>query len=120
MADLSKPVVTPALQTFPFSISTTPAPVVATFNLTAAHPLRWVLTLINTTLKRHRDLTNGAPGAAVVPANGQWSTPSLTVTVTLTPAFLAALTLGTHHLFLIAISRRGLSQHAEVILGVSP
>jgi hypothetical protein len=120
MADLSKPVVTPPLQTFPFSISTTQAPVVATFNLTAAHPLRWVLTLINTTLRRHSDLTNGAPGAAVVPANGQWSTPSLTVTVTLTPAFLAALTPGTHHLFLTAISRRGLSQHAEVILAVSP
>ena len=92
MADLSRPVVVPALQSFPFSISTTPVPVVVTFNLTAAHPLRWMLTLINTTLKRHQDLTGGAPGATVVPANGQWSTPTLTVTVTLTPAFMAALT----------------------------
>ena len=33
MADLSKPVVTPLLQTLPFSITTTPAPVVAIFNL---------------------------------------------------------------------------------------
>ena len=57
-----KPVVTPPLQSFPFSISTTPVPVVATFNLAAAHPLQWMLTLINTTLKNHQDLTGGAPG----------------------------------------------------------
>jgi hypothetical protein len=120
MADLSKPVVTPPLQIFPFSISTTPVPVVATFNLVTDHPLQWMLTLINTTLKYHQDLTAGAPGATVVPANGQWNTPSLTVTVTLTPAFVAALTVGTHHLFLTAISRRGLSERAEAQIGVSP
>jgi len=33
---------------------------------------------------------------------------------------MATLTPGTHHLFLTAISRRGLSEHAEAILGVSP
>jgi len=120
MADLSKPVVTPPLQIFPFSISTTPAPVVATFNLVTAHPLRWMLTLINTTLKKKWDLTKGAPGVTVVPANGQWSTPTLTVTVTLTPAFVAALTVGTHYLFLTAISRRGLSDYGEAQIGVSP
>ena len=120
MADLSKPVVTPPLQIFPFSISTTPAPIVATFNLTAAHPLRWMLTLINTTLKKNRDLTSGAPGAAVAPANGQWSTPGLTVTVTLTPPFVAELTPGTHYLFLTAISRRGLSDYAEAHIEVTP
>ena len=120
MADLSRPVVVPALQSFPFSISTTPVPVVVAFNLTAAHPLRWVLTLINTTLKRQQDLTGGAPGATVVLANGQWSTPPLTVTVTLTPAFVAALTVGTHHLFLTAISQRGLSDYGEATIGVTP
>ena len=120
MADLSKPVVTPPLQIFPFSISTTATPVIATFNLSAAHPLRWMLTLINTTVKTHSDLTHGAPGATVVPPNGRWDTPSLTVTVTLTPAFVAALTVGTHYLFLTAISRRGLSDHGEVQIGVSP
>jgi hypothetical protein len=120
MADLSRPVVAPPLQILPFSISTTPVPVVATFNLTAAHPLQWMLTLINTTLNRKQDLTQGAPGVTVVPANGQWSKPSLTVTVTLTPTFVAALTAGTHHLFLTAISRRGLSDYAEAQIGVSP
>lgn len=120
MADLSQPIVTPPLQALPFSITTTPAPVVATFNLQSAHPLQWIVTVINTTLKYNQDLTHGAPGVTVVPANGQWSTPNLTVTATLTPAFMAALTPGTHHLFLTAISRRGLSQYAEAILGVSP
>jgi hypothetical protein len=120
MADLSPPVVVPPLQTFPFSISTTPVPVVATFSLTAAHPLQWMLTLINTTLQYNQDLTSGAPGAAVVPANGQWDTPSLTVTATLTPAFVAALTPGTHHLFLTAISRRGLSSYGEAKIELTP
>ena len=120
MTDLSKPVVTPPLQIFPFSISTTPVPIVATFNLVTAHPLRWMLTLINTTLKKKWDLTNGAPGVTVMPANGQWSTPTLTVTVTLTPAFVAALTVGTHYLFLTAISRRGLSDYAEAHIEVTP
>ncbi|HYT56329.1 MAG TPA: hypothetical protein VEQ38_16610 [Verrucomicrobiae bacterium] len=120
MADLSRPVVAPPLQTIPFSISTTPVPVVATFNLTAAHPLQWMLTLINTTLKYHLDLTNGAPGATVAPSGGQWNTPSLTVTVTMTPPFVQALAVGTHHLFLTGISRRGLSDYAKAIVEVSP
>ena len=120
MADLSPPVVVPPVQTFPFSISTTPVPVVATFSLTAAHPRQWMLTLINTTFQYNQDLTSGVPGAAVVPANGQWDTPSLTVTVTLTPAFVAALTTGTHRLFLTAISRRGLSSYGEAKIEVTP
>jgi len=120
MADLSRPVVAPPLQTIPFSISTTPVPVVATFNLTAPHPLQWMLTLINTTLKYHQDLTNGVPGATVIPSGGQWNTPSLTVTVTMTPPFVQGLTVGTHHLFLTGISRRGLSDYAEAVVEVSP
>ena len=42
------------------------------------------------------------------------------MTVTLTPAFVAALTPGTHHLFLTAISRRGLSDYAEAKIEVTP
>ena len=51
---------------------------------------------------------------------GNGDTPSLTVTVTLTPAFVAALTPGTHHLFLTAISRRGLSSYGEAKIEVTP
>jgi hypothetical protein len=120
MADLTPPIVMPPLQIIPFSISTTTVPVVVTFNLTAAHPLQWMLALINGTLKYKLDLTNGAPGATVAPSGGQWSTPSLTVTLTMTPAFVQALTVGTHHLFLTGVSRRGLPGHAETRVKVSP
>lgn len=119
MADLMPPIVTPPLQIIPFSISTTTVPVVATFNLTASHPFQWMLTLINTTFKCHPNLTNGAPGATVVPSGGQWSTPSLTITVTMMPPFVQALAIGTHYLFLTGISRRGLSGHAEARVVVS-
>lgn len=120
MADLAPPVVAPPLQAFPFSISA-PAPLVAVFSLTTNHPLKWVLTLINEPLKYNMDLTNGSPaGATVVPSGGQWSTPSLTVTVTMTPSFLTALTAGLHHLFLTAVSRRGLSGYAQAAITVSP
>jgi hypothetical protein len=120
MADLVRPIVLPPLQIVPFSISTTTVPVVVAFNLTAAHPLQWMLTLINTTLQYHLDLTNGAPGATVAPSGGQWDTPSLAVSVTMTPPFVQALAVGTHHLFLTGVSRRGLSGHAEAKVEVSP
>jgi hypothetical protein len=120
MADLSRPLIMPPLQIFPFSITTTPTPVVATFNLTSTHPLRWMLTLINTTLNYDQDLTSGAPGATMVPAEGRWDTPTVALTVTLTPTFVAALTSGTHHLFLTGITRRGLSDYAEARIEVSP
>ena len=52
----------------------------------------------------------------------QWAveTPTLTVTVTLTAAFMATLTVGTHHLFLTAISQRGLSDYREARIEVTP
>jgi hypothetical protein len=118
MADFDSPTVAPVFQTMPFSI-TTPVPVVFTFTMTAKHPLQWVLTLINEPLKRSVDLRNGLPGATVVPSGGQWTTPSLTVTVTLTPVFMTALTVGNHHLYLTSVSKRGLSGHAEALLAVS-
>ena len=120
MADVVPPVVTPAVQTFPFSISTTPVPVEVTFTLTADHPLQWMLTLLNTRLGVHLDLTNGLPGATVAPAGGEWQIPGLTINVNLAPPFLSALTPGTHYLFLTAVSRRGLRGYAQAILTVTP
>ncbi len=120
MADLLAPVVTPPMQAIPFSISTTTVPVVVSFSMTTDHPLQWTLTLINEPLKFHQDLTNGAPGAMVLPSGGQWDSPSLPITVTMTPTFLAALTPGISHLFLTGVSERGLSGHAEAIITVSP
>lgn len=123
LTDAIPPVVTVSPAPFPFKITPPPAPVplVITFNLTATYPLRWILTLINHSLAAHVDLTNGIPGSVtVVPSGGQWSTPSLSLTVTMTPAFLTALTAGTHDLYLTGISRRGLSGHAQATIVVSP
>jgi hypothetical protein len=120
MADLVPPIATPPVPAaVPFSISTTPTPVVITFTLTATHPLRWMLTLLNTSLGVHIDLTNGAPGADVAPSGGDWSSPVQQIVVTLSPPFMAALTPGTHYLYLTGISQRGLSGHSNAVLTVS-
>ena len=119
LADVIPPVVMPPVQTLPFSISTTPTPVVASFTMTTDHPLQWNLTLLNTTLGVHLDLTNGLPGATVAPGGGDWPSPSLTLVVTMTPVFMAALTPGTHYLFLTGVSQRGLSGHGVAVLTVS-
>jgi hypothetical protein len=103
----------------PFSI-TTPTPVAFNFTLTSDHPLKWILTLINETLGTHMDLTNGAPGATVTPSGGSWPSPTLNITVTMTPAFVAALTPGTTQLYLTGISQRGLSGHAIGTINITP
>jgi hypothetical protein len=119
MADLVAPVVTAIPPTMPFSISTTPTPVEFTFTLTSEHPLRWILSLINQPAGYSLDLTNGAPGATVAPSGGNWDDSPLTVSVTLTPAFVAALTPGETQLYLTGISQRGLSGHGVATITVT-
>ena len=120
MSDLVPPIITAAPPASPFSMSA-PAPVVITFNLTTDHPLKWILTLINELPPgQNIDLTNGIPGAVIVaPSGGSWSSPSTAVVVTLTPPFLAGLGLGQKDLFLIGVSKRGLSGHATATVTVS-
>lgn len=120
MADLVAPVVTAAPPSAPFVLSPpTPTPVVFNFTLTSEHPLKWILTLINETQGTHMDLTNGAPGATVTPSGGSWTTPTLNITVTMTPVFVAALTAGTTQLYLTGISQRGLSGHAVGTINIT-
>jgi hypothetical protein len=121
MADLVAPTVSVPPAPFPFSVSV-PAPVVITFSLAAQHPLKWVLTFIDETPPgQNIDLTNGLPGAVTVaPSGGQWTTPALTVVVTLTPAFLAGLGPGKKDLFLTGVSQRGLSGHDAATIMVGP
>ena len=121
LLDLVQPIVTtPAPSLPPYSI-TSHAPLTVTFSLSSAFPLRWILTLINEPIGYHQDLTQGIPGSVTVtPQGGQWSTPSLTVSITVTPAFLAALTAGKTHFFMTGVSRRGLSGFAEAVLTVGP
>lgn len=122
MSDLSKPIVVAAPPSTPFKITPppTPVPVVVTFTLTANHPLQWILTLITvplTPLGQSYDLTKGIPGAVtVVPAGGQWTTPTLTVTVTMAPVFVAGLGPGKHELYLTGVSQRGVSGHDKSII----
>ncbi|HEX4320452.1 MAG TPA: hypothetical protein VHZ52_06090 [Acidobacteriaceae bacterium] len=121
MADLVAPIVVVVPPDAPFSISTTPSPVVFNFMLTSEYPLRWVLTLINETLGTHMDLTNDAlaPGATVTPSGGEWTMPTLNIALTMTPAFIAALTPGTTEIYLTGVSQRGLSGHAIAILNIT-
>lgn len=120
LTDLIAPIVVAPPTPFPFVIHA-PAPVVITFNLTADHPLKWVLTLIDETPPgKNIDLTNGIPGAVTVtPSGGTWSSPVETIVVTLTPPFLTALGIGKKDLFLTGVSRRGLSGHDSATIMVS-
>ncbi len=121
LADLVKPVVTTPARTLPPYSIMSHAPLTVTFSLFNAFPLRWILTLIDESLGP-RDLTQGIPGSVtVMPPGGQWSTPSLTVTVAMTPVFLAGLTpTKLAHFFMTGVSQRGLSDNAEAMLPVTP
>src|SRR5262249_17936920 len=123
MADLVAPIVLPSPVPIPFKISPppTPTPVVVVFNLTTNHPLKWVLTLINETAGQNLDITSGVPGnVAVLPSGGQWSSPDLSVTVTIAPQFLVGLGPGKYDLYMTGVSKRGLSNYAKAIIAVSP
>jgi hypothetical protein len=121
MADTVQPVVTCVPPVLAFNVTTMqPATLSATFTLSAVHPLRWILTLINEPLTTHVDLTNGLPpGATVTPAGGAWDSPLLTVTLTMTAAFMASLTPGLQRFFMTGVSQRGLSGFFEMILTVT-
>ena len=120
LADLFSPVVVAVPPSVPFSITTTPTPVLFNFTLTSEHPLKWILTLINETLGTHIDLTNGAVGATVTPSGGSWNSPTQNITVTLTPAFVAAQTPGITQLFLTGVSKRGLSGYSIGTINITP
>lgn len=121
MADMTKPVVTcvpPAL--FFNSATMQPATLSAIFTLSAAHPLNWILTLINEPLATNVDLTNGLPpNLTLTPAGGQWNAPTVTVTLTMTAAYMATLTPGLYRFFMTGVSQRGLSANSETVLTVS-
>jgi|SRR5262245_14017731 len=121
MLDLAPPVVLAVPPAVPFTVSTMlPPTAVITFTLTSAFPLSWMLTLLNTTLGTSVDATNGLPtGLVVVPAGGSWTTPSLVVTATMSAAFMASLTPGTHWLYMTGISKRGKSSFYPASVVVS-
>jgi hypothetical protein len=121
MLDVAPPVVVAAPPVVPFVVSTMlPVTAVISFTLTAAFPLSWTLTLLNTTAGTSIDATNGLPtGLVVAPAGGSWTSPSLTVTATMSASFMASLTPGTHWFYMTGVSKRGKSGFASATVVVS-
>ena len=113
-----KPTVSAAPPTLPFSVAAfgstgNPAALPFVFVLSSAYPLKWTLWQVGppaTSL----DLTNGLPGAVTVaPAGGTWSSPALTVSVTVIGAYAATLAPGEHTFVLTGVNRRGFSTCAQ-------
>lgn len=121
MLDIAPPVVVAVPPAIPFVSSTMlPPTALITFTLTSAFPLSWTLTLLNGTLLTSIDATNGLPtGLVVAPSGGAWSSPSLTVTATMTAAFMASLSPGTHYFYMTGVSKRGKSSFASATIMVS-
>lgn len=121
LLDAVPPVVTGSPPLVLFNSTTMlPQTITVTFSLSSNYPLSWVLTLLNIPMGYDADLTDGEPpGLTMVPAGGEWNTPNLTVTMTMTAAYAAALGPGMHHFFMTGINQRGLSSFAKVVLTVS-
>jgi hypothetical protein len=117
------PTVTVAPPTLPFSQSGfansgSPASLPYVFTLSSQFPRRW--TLFRTGPMLSGDITGGIPASiTVAPSGGAWSTPSLTVSVTVTGTFASTLAIGTHTFVLTAVNHRGLWGMAEAKLTVS-
>jgi hypothetical protein len=97
-----------------------PATLAASFTLSHPFPMQWVLTLISEPQARNQDLTDGlAPGLTVAPAGGNWTTPTLSVQLNFTAAYMASLGVGLTHFFMAGVTKRGLTNFAEIVLTVS-
>ena len=121
LLDVARPVVSALPAAAAFSLtSMSPSTVTVRFTSFAAFPLRFMLTLLNEVSGLNVDATSGLPGLVVAPPGGAWTTPSLAVTVTLSTPLFVALGPGLHHLYLTAISKRGLSGYTALSIMVTP
>ena len=112
----------------PFSIATfsstsQPAMLPFTFSLSSQYPLTWMLWQVGPPATQ-LDVTAGIPSqVTVVPAgaspDGTWSSPSATVSVTITGTYAATLAPGNHEFVLTAVNRRGFSKFDKGVLVVS-
>jgi hypothetical protein len=120
MADMAKPVVTSSIATLAFNQTTmSPPTLIVTFTLIAAHPWRWILRQIDEPEQVSNNRTSGRPpGLTVTPSGGVWDVSPLTITMTMTAAFMVTLAPLVHRFFMTGVSQRGLSNFAEVILTV--
>ena len=120
MADMVKPVVSSSIANLAFNKTTmSPPTLTVTFTLIAAHPLRWILTQIDEPEQVSNNRTNVQPsGLTVTPSGGVWAVSPLTITITMTAAFMATLAPLAHRFFMAGVSQRGLSNFAEAVLTV--
>jgi hypothetical protein len=121
LIDTTPPIVAALMPIATFTSTTMLPPVMPLpFMLASPFPLMWTLTRVSEPSGSHADLTNGDPtGAVALPAGGDWTTPLLTVTLTMSAAFMAGLGIGTHHFYMTGVNKRGLSAWAESVLTVS-
>jgi hypothetical protein len=121
MADLDPPIVSVSPATLAFNATSgSPPSLAVTFTLTAAHPLRWILTQIDEPEEVTNDRSSTQPpGMTVSPSGGVWGVSPLTITLTMTAAFMTTLMPLKHRFFLTGVTRRGLSSFAEAVLNVS-
>jgi hypothetical protein len=124
VTDTTKPSVNVVVPPLAFSNSS-PAPISATFSLSADFPMKWILTLIHQGIPRPAgavDLTNGIPGSAVVtPSGGDWNSGDLTVNVVLQIPYLETFSQAQpHDFYMTGISQRGLSSYAKASFTVGP
>jgi hypothetical protein len=121
LLDTTPPAVVPMMPIAAFnSITMLPVTLPLTFIVSSPFPLKWVATRLSEPPNAgHADLTEGAPGAVPAPAGGVWTAPVLTVTLTLSAAYMAGLGIGIHHFYLTGVNKRGLSASAESVLTVT-
>ena len=120
MTDLVPPIVSASPVGLAFSNTSGPPSLAVTFTLTSAHPLRWILTEVDEPEGTASDRTSTQPpGMTVSPSGGIWNVSPLTITLTMTAAFMTTLMLSNHRFFLTGVTQRGLSSFAEVVLTVS-
>jgi hypothetical protein len=123
LLDLVRPTVLVNPPTLAFNTTTMlsiPTPAATTFTLASDHPMQWMLRLVDLTSKTSIDPTSvPPPDVIVIPPDGAWDTPVLTVTVTMTPAFLASRSAGMHELWMTGVSRRGLAGREKLTITIS-
>lgn len=121
MTDTVKPVIASSTGTLLFNKTTmSPATLSVTFTLTSLHPLKWILTQIDEPEQFTNERTSNQPtGMTVNPAGGVWNVSPLTITLTLTAAYMATLAPLDHRFFLSGVTQRGLSNFVEVVLTVT-
>jgi hypothetical protein len=128
MQETDRPTVLCVPPTLPFSIATfgstsQPATLPFSFSLSSQYPLQWMLWQVGPPATQ-LDVTAGIPGqVTVLPVgaapDGTWSSPSATVSVTITGTYAATLAPGNHQFALTAVNRRGFSAFDKGVLVVS-